>query len=148
VTEALTLYERLGAEAGVLELVTRFYDEMDNNSDARLIRDKHASNLNPSRVKLFEYFSGWFDGPPLFVDKYGHPRLRARHKHIEIGLQDRHIWLHCLTKALDEMDIPADLRGDLLEKITPMADHMRNVKEEAKEEVPEAAREKQNLIRP
>jgi hemoglobin len=134
VSEALTLYERLGAEAGVLELVTRFYDEMDNNSDARLIRDKHAPNLNTSRVKLFEYFSGWFDGPPLFVDKYGHPRLRARHKHIEIGLQDRDLWLHCLTTALGQMDIPADLRVDLLEKIAPMADHMRNLENEEKAE--------------
>lgn len=129
-TDAFTLYERLGTEAGVLELVTRFYDEMDNNSDARLVRDKHASNLNPSRVKLFEYFSGWFGGPPLFTDKYGHPKLRARHKHIKIGLKDRDTWLKCLTTALDQMDISPDLRADLLTKIEPMADHMRNLEEE------------------
>ncbi|MFT4798768.1 MAG: hemoglobin [Candidatus Azotimanducaceae bacterium] len=126
-----TLFERLGGEAGVKELVTRFYDEMNQNPDARLVRDKHPADLDPSRQKLFEYFTGWFGGPPLFTDKYGHPRLRARHNHIEIGLRDRDQWLHCLTVALDQMALAPDLRADLLEKIAPMADHMRNLEEEA-----------------
>jgi hemoglobin len=60
--------------------------------------------------------SDWFGGPPLFADKYGHPKLRARHKHIEIGLKDRDEWLQCLSVALDQ---------------TAMADHMRNLEEEA-----------------
>lgn len=130
-TANVTLFERLGGEAGVTELVTRFYDEMDQNSAARIIRDKHAADLAPSRQKLIEYFTGWFGGPPLFTDKYGHPKLRARHKHIEIGLKDRDEWLQCLYLALDQMALAPELRTDLLEKIEPMADHMRNREEEA-----------------
>ena len=130
-TAIATLFERLGGEAGVRELVTRFYDEMDQNSATRIIRGKHAADLDPSRQKLFEYFAGWFGGPPLFTEKYGHPRLRARHNHIEIGLKDRDEWLQCLYAALDQMALAPELTVDLLEKIEPKADHMRNLEEEA-----------------
>ena len=128
---AASLYQRLGGESGVLELVTRFYDLMDQDADAALIRAKHPEDLDNARLRLFEYFSGWFGGPSLFIDKYGHPRLRARHKHIQIGLADHDIWLKCLYGALDQMALEPDLRADLLEKIEPMADHMRNLPEES-----------------
>lgn len=126
-----SLYDRLGGEAGVRELVTRFYDRMDQDPCAELIRGKHPAELSNARLKLFEYFTGWFGGPPLFIDKYGHPRLRARHNHIQIGLKDRDQWLLCLYGALDQMNIDPTLRADLLEKIEPMADHMRNLPDES-----------------
>jgi hemoglobin len=130
-TTAASLYDRLGGKAGVQELVTRFYDIMDQDSAVKMIRDKHPAALANARPKLFEYFSGWFGGPPLFIDKYGHPRLKARHNHIKIGLEDRDQWLQCLYGALDQMEVDPMLRKDLLEKIEPMADHMRNLADES-----------------
>lgn len=126
----LTLFDRLGGEARVLELVTRFYDHMDRDDDLQALRDKHP-DLDHARKRLYEYFTGWFGGPPLYISQYGHPRLRARHLHIEVGLKDRDDWLKCLYRAMDEMDIPADLYRDLNDKIAPMADHMRNQATEA-----------------
>lgn len=126
-----TLYDRLGGEARVLELVTRFYDHMEQDADAKVIRDKHPPSLERARKLLFEYFTGWFGGPPLYISQYGHPRLRARHLHVEIGLEDRDAWLRCLYRALDEMNLDPGLYRDLDEKIAPMADHMRNLAEEA-----------------
>ena len=127
----MTLYDRIGGEPGVNRLVRLFYDAMEALIEAKGIRDKHPPDLANARLKLFEYFSGWFGGPPLFVDQYGHPRLRARHNHIEIGVEDRDAWLACLYVALDQMDLDSALREDLLEKIEPMADHMRNLPEES-----------------
>ncbi|MFN3237114.1 MAG: group II truncated hemoglobin [Pseudomonadales bacterium] len=129
-TEA-TLYERLGGEGRVLELVTRFYDHMEHDPDAKGIRDKHPENMDHARKRLFEYFTGWFGGPPLYISQYGHPRLRARHLHIQIGTEDRDAWLRCLYRALDEMELDPELYRDLDEKIAPMADHMRNLPDEA-----------------
>ena len=126
-----TIYERIGGESGVLELVTLFYDIMDSDSAVKQLRDLHHKDLSATRVKLFEYFSGWFGGPPLFVDKYGHPRLRARHMHVPIGITDRDEWLSCFYRALDAMKLKDDLRQDLLEKVVPMADHMRNQEDES-----------------
>ncbi len=120
-----TLYERLNGESGVRHLVNAFYDNMETLPVARDILAKH-SDVADSRQKLFEYYTGWFGGPPLFISKYGHPRLRARHIHIQIKATDRDAWLACLIPVLDEMALDPELKHDLLEKIVPMADHMRN----------------------
>lgn len=125
-----SLYNRIGGGTGVRQLVTRFYDHMDSLSDATEIRAMHQSDLSDSREKLYQYFTGWFGGPPLFVERYGHPRLRARHNHVQIGTADRDAWLKCLLAALDEMNLDKSLYKELLEKIVPMADHMRNVEDE------------------
>ncbi len=71
--------------------------------------------------------NGWFGGPPLFVDRYGHPRLRARHNHISIGTLERDQWLKCMQTSLNSMKLDDELYQDIWEKIAPMADHMRNI---------------------
>jgi hemoglobin len=129
-SEQESLYEQIGGEVSVRKFVNLFYDFMDTLPEAGRIRSMHAVDLSESRMKLFEYYSGWFGGPPLFVDKYGHPRLRARHNHVSIGVEDRDAWQLCLYKALAEMNFSPALESALLEKIKPMADHMRNVDEE------------------
>ena len=44
-------------------------------------------SLKQSREKLYMYLTGWTGGPPVYVEKYGHPRLRARHLPFTIGTQ-------------------------------------------------------------
>jgi hemoglobin len=125
-----TLYARIGGEAGVRQLVTLFSDNMEVSAEAKHVLSLHPADLTSSRLKLFQYFSGWFGGPPLYTDLYGHPRLRARHIHVPVTIADRDAWLKCLYLALETMSLPSDVHQDLLEKIVPMADHMRNVEEE------------------
>ena len=124
-TDETTLYEQLGGEAGIRQLVTEFYDEMERNPDAAAILPLHA-NLEDARKKLFEYFSGWLGGPPLYTSKYGHPRLRARHMHVPIGVEERDAWLICMVNALKTMNLEEPVLLALLERIVPLADHMRN----------------------
>ena len=42
-----------------------------------------TGDLGASRDKLHEFLCGWLGGPPLYEQRYGHPRLRARHPSIE-----------------------------------------------------------------
>ncbi|HAC35417.1 MAG TPA: globin [Gammaproteobacteria bacterium] len=121
-----SLYHRLGGEAGIHRLVDTFYEIMDSRPEAAGIRALHPDDLSGSRQKLFMYFSGWFGGPPLFTDAYGHPRLRARHLPFAIGISERDQWLFCLAGAFKELQLEQQLAEDLWEKIAPMADHMRN----------------------
>ena len=96
----LTPYERLGGEAAVRKLVDRFYDLMDALPEARGIRELHPPDLAGSRDKLFKFLSGWLGGPPLYVEEYGHPRLRARHLPFPIGEAERDAWLTWLVVVL------------------------------------------------
>ena len=74
--ELNSLYNLIGGEMGLRALVNRFYDIMDSSPEAKDIRAFHAKSLNHSREKLFMFLSGWSGGPALYVEKYGHPRLR------------------------------------------------------------------------
>jgi len=121
-----TPYERLGGEARVRELVDRFYDYMDSEPEAAGVRQLHAKSLRASREKLFLFLSGWLGGPDLYVQKYGHPMLRRRHLPFAIGARERDEWMHCMSKALNDMPIEQALREKLERAFMATADHMRN----------------------
>jgi len=122
----LTHYERLGGEDKVRTLVDRFYDLMDTLPEAQNIRDFHQKDLTRARQLLFEFLSGWLGGPPLFVQKYGNPRLRQRHILIPIGIKERDQWLHCMYQAMLEIGVDEDLQTELRPAFFKTADHMRN----------------------
>ncbi len=121
-----THYEQIGGETGVRVLVDRFYDLMDTAPEATAVRALHAKSLKVSREKLFLFMSGWLGGPPLYVEAYGHPRLRMRHFPFAIGARERDEWLWCMETAIAEHEMPEPLRVMLLSRLRDLADHMRN----------------------
>jgi hemoglobin len=128
-------YQQLGGEQAVRELVDRFYDYMDRLPEAAGIRALHARSLRASREKLFLFLSGWLGGPSLYVEKYGHPRLRARHLPFPIGSAERDQWMLCMNRALADMPIDAALARQLSEAFARTAEHMRNRPEDTPGEV-------------
>lgn len=123
---APTPYELLGGDEGVRRLVDRFYDLMDSAPEAANVRAMHARSLKSSREKLYLFMSGWTGGPQLYVERFGHPRLRMRHFPFAIASRDRDEWLWCMDRALDEHDMPAEVRDFLRMRLHQLADHMRN----------------------
>ena len=58
-----TPYARLGGEEAVRNLVNRFYDLMDGETQWQTpLRDIHPTDLSESREKLFLFLSGWLGG--------------------------------------------------------------------------------------
>jgi hemoglobin len=122
----ITHYERIGGEDGVRRLVNRFYDLMDTLPEAKDIRDFHQQDLSRARELLFEFLSGWLGGPPLFVQKHGHPRLRQRHFLIPIGIKERDQWLLCMYQAMQDVGVDDKVQEELRPAFFRTADHMRN----------------------
>ncbi|HUL11393.1 MAG TPA: group II truncated hemoglobin [Methylococcaceae bacterium] len=125
-SENLTPYERLGGEAALRELVTRFYGYMNDLPEARGIRKMHAADLSGAQDKLFKFLSGWLGGPNLYWQEHGHPRLRMRHFPFAIGASERNQWVACMRRALDDMPIDPELREVLFEALAQTATHMIN----------------------
>ncbi len=121
-----TPYERLGGAAGIQRLVQRFYALMDELPEAYTVRRMHPQDLKVSEENLFDFLSGWFGGPPLFVERKGHPRLRLRHSPYAVGLVQRDEWMLCMTQALTEQLADAVFRAKLIDTFAQMADHMVN----------------------
>jgi hemoglobin len=121
-----TPYEALGGEAAIRQLVNRFYQLMDELPEAYTVRQIHPESLKGSAESLFEYLSGWFGGPQLYVAKKGHPRLRMRHAPYAVGPVERDEWMLCMTQGLTEQVTDAELRDRLIQTFAQMADHMVN----------------------
>jgi len=102
ISEERSPYVLLGEELGVRRLVNRFYDLMEEREDAATIRAMHPENLDESRQKLIEFLSGFFGGPPLYMERRGHPRLRQRHLNFTIDESARDAWIACMHQALEE----------------------------------------------
>jgi hemoglobin len=122
----VTPFEALGGAEGVRALVNRFYDLVESAPEAAALRAIHGPSLESAREKLTLYLTGWTGGPPVYVERYGHPMLRARHMPFSIGSRERDEWLWCMERALSEQDMPDEARTFLMTKLRPLADHMRN----------------------
>jgi len=121
-----TIYESIGGEQTLRALVDRFYDLMDELPEAAGIRALHPEKLDHSREKLFMFLSGWMGGPQLYVERFGHPRLRARHLPFPIGESERDQWLLCMNQALEDVVEDGFTRVQIARSFAQVADFMRN----------------------
>ncbi len=125
-----TFYELLGGDETGAErirlLVETFYDIMDSDVKADGIRALHKTDLTEAREKLFMFLTGWSGGPQLYIERYGHPRLRARHLPFAIGETERDQWMYCMISAMHAIGIVDPLLTNLTSQLYGVADFMRN----------------------
>ena len=119
-------FERLGGEAPVRALVDRFYDLMDLEPQFQALRALHPSDMAGSRDKLFWFLCGWLGGPDHYIERFGHPRLRARHMPYAIGIAERDQWMACMMLAMQEQGLDPALADGLTRALFGTADWMRN----------------------
>lgn len=124
--ETITLYEAIGGDDTVRALVKRFYELMDTLPEAARCRAIHPPSLSGSEAKLYDYLTGYLGGPPVYVEKYGHPRLRARHFVAEIGPRERDEWMLCFRRAMEETIENPKLRDIIWAPVERLAFHMQN----------------------
>jgi hemoglobin len=124
--QATSSFARLGGEPGVRALVDRFYDLMDLEPAFAGLRALHPTDMHGSRDKLFWFLCGWLGGPNHYVERFGHPMLRARHLLYTIGIAERDQWLACMQQAMQEQDIETGLATQLAQALYGTADWMRN----------------------
>ena len=121
-----TPFDRLGGEPGVRALVDRFYDLRELEPAFAGIRALHPSELEGSRDKLHWFLCGWLGGPNLYIERFGHPRLRARHLPYAIGIAERDQWMACMMQAMQGQGVDDTLAQRLTEAFFGTADWMRN----------------------
>jgi hemoglobin len=122
-----TAFALVGGEARVRELVDRFYDIMDLEPEFAGLRALHPASLDGSRDKLFWFLCGWLGGPSHYIERFGHPRLRARHMPFEIGTAERDQWMRSMALAMQDLGLAEDLQMRLMQAFYQTADFMRNV---------------------
>jgi hemoglobin len=122
----VTPFDIIGGEAKVHALVERFYDLMDLEPAYAALRAVHGTDLVKARQHLFWFLCGWLGGPQHYTDRFGHPRLRARHMPFPIGILERDQWLACMDQAMGETGVPEAQRERLKERFLQTADWLGN----------------------
>src|SRR5476649_1318468 len=123
---APTLFDVIGGATRIHDMVERFYDLMELEPEFALLRALHPPSTDGSREKLTMFLTGWMGGPDIYVERYGHPRLRARHLPFAIGTSERDQWLRAMAWAMEDVGIDESLRVRLMESFYQTADWMRN----------------------
>lgn len=121
--EALTLYEAIGGENTIRELVNAFYP--------RVYRDPELAPLFPDGVeeimhKQYLFLTQFTGGPPLYSEEIGPPRMRARHLPFEITPVRAQAWLRCMKEAMEEIGLTNDAGKMFYERLTQVASLMVN----------------------
>lgn len=125
-TQQPTLFEMIGGADKLREMVDRFYDLMELEPEFAGIRAMHPPTMDGSRDKLYWFLSGWTGGPSLYIEQFGHPRLRARHLPFPIASSERDQWLRCMAWAMQDVGLEENLQLRLMESFYQTADWMRN----------------------
>ncbi|ADV67282.1 globin [Deinococcus maricopensis] len=132
-TEGGTLYDRIGPER-LHDLLTRFYAHVRATPDLAAI---FPGDWDTTLEKQEAFMTGFTGGPPLYHERYGHPRLRARHLPFPVTPSRARLWLACMRRALDDtLGIDRDTAAELYAALTRVATHMVNTPEPTPEEVP------------
>jgi hemoglobin len=109
------VYKRMGGYEGIDSLVNDFYEIMSTDPEAKDCFATHSGlEIRESAEKLKFFLSGWTGGPPLYMEKYGHPRLRMRHFPFKIGVKEGDQWLYCMRKALAKSKIDSGTQEELM----------------------------------
>jgi hemoglobin len=83
-------------------------------------------DIRISAEKLKFFLSGWTGGPALYMNKYGHPRLRMRHFPFSIGVKESDQWLYCMRKALAKSAVDPGVQEELMGAFTHLTKLIQN----------------------
>ena len=125
-TDSVTAYALIGGEQGIVRLVAAFYQVMERDPKARAVRAVHGASLVEAQAKLQDFLTGWLGGPPIYMLKYGHPRMRMRHMPFAIGTKEMEEWLYCMDEAMNMLQVEANLRTKLADAFRGLAEKIRN----------------------
>ncbi|HEY3832419.1 MAG TPA: globin [Acidimicrobiia bacterium] len=120
-----TVFELVGGQAGMDSLVNSFYTRVEHDP---VLRPLYPADLGDSRRHLALFLAQYFGGPTTYSDERGHPRLRMRHAHVQIGLAERDAWFAAMAAALDDVAVVEPARSAMLEYFSGSADWMINHK--------------------
>lgn len=117
-----SLYDQLGEE-NLRKLLDRFYDLVFSNE---VISPLFVTDKAEIKEKQRLFLTQFFGGPPLYSQRFGHPRLRARHLPHPITQEHATAWLSCMSEALHGLDVDSSIKDEIFKRLVPTAMFMVN----------------------
>ena len=119
-----TIFSKIGGEPTFIAIVDAFYRSVETDP---ILRPLYPEDLADSRRHLALFLIQYFGGPRTYEAERGHPRLRLRHAHFEVGERERDAWLKHMLGAINEVGIAEPARTTLVNYMVSTADFLVNV---------------------
>lgn len=104
------IFEHIGEE-GFTKLVAAFYQGV---KDDDLIGPMYPQDdMDGSEERLRDFLIFRFGGSQRYIEKRGHPRLRARHVPFAVTPEARDRWVGLMINAMKQADLPEEVRPTL-----------------------------------
>ena len=123
-TQAASLYEAIGGEPAFRQLVHRFYAEVAADPQLRPLYPSRDLSLAEEHLRMF--LIQYWGGPETYNELRGHPRLRMRHVHFDIGPAERDAWLRHMRTAMDELALDPEQDAQLWDYLVMAAHSLVN----------------------
>ena len=91
---------RIMGEDNIFKMISDLYKELEKSE----VRNLFPADMEEASKKSALFFITLLGGPPLYFQKYGPPRMRARHLPFEIDENARQVWLACFERVLQNAD--------------------------------------------
>src|SRR4026207_1312417 len=88
---------RIMGEDNIFKMISDLYKELEKSE----VRHLFPADMEEASKKSALFFIMLLTGPPLYLQKFGSPRMRARHLPFEIDESARQVWLACFEKVLE-----------------------------------------------
>jgi len=120
------IIEQIGRQ-GLIDLVAAFYKQVPNDTILGPMYPLH--DLDGAEERFRDFLLMRIAGESEYIEKRGHPKLRARHLPFKVDIAARDRWLHIMENAMVQIKVPKESKDELTAFFTQVADFMRNVKE-------------------
>lgn len=122
-----SLIDKVGAE-GLKEIVERFYGKVFANEEI-----SHLFQNDPQEimVKQYAFLTQFLGGPPLYNERFGHPKMRMRHMPHKITPRAKEVWLELMKEAINESAIDSNIKEPLYQCFPKLAEHMVNSQDDS-----------------
>lgn len=123
-----SLYELVGGQEVLRNLVETFYDIVEFEPEGRALHVLHlrGHGVAHSRIEQLNFLSGFLGGPRLYAQKWGHSNVREMHEHVEINAEAKDAWLRCMVMAIERVGLPGDVQVRLMTPFTRVATMLVN----------------------
>jgi len=88
---------RIMGEANIFKMILDLYKEIEQSE----VRHLFPADMEEASKKSAAFFVTVLGGPPLYFERFGSPRMRARHLPFEIDEHARQVWLACFERVLE-----------------------------------------------
>ena len=117
------LWKSLGPD-GFTRIAREFYSLMKQDD---LIGPMYPQDdWDGAEERFRDFLLMRFGADQTYLQKRGHPRLRARHLPFRVGEPERDRWLTIMDEALAAARVPSEEAAMLMDFFRPVADFMRN----------------------